>query len=195
MTKLEYLKKLKRALRQVKTGERNKSLAYFSECIDDRMEDGVPEQDAVAELESVEAAAERIIAEAEASGQLKPRRSVWEVALIVLGFPLWFPILLLIVILALTFYALAWVVLGVLFLLSVVLVLGGAAGVFSLFALLGANPTAAFASLAVGLAGAGLGLALLVPLLYIAKAYIKVTSIIWNKLTGRKEGFQSWATT
>lgn len=188
MTKLEYLKKLKHALRQVKAGERNKSLAYFSECIDDRMEEGVPEQDAVAELESVEAAAERIIAEAEASGQLKPGRSAWELALIILGFPLWFPILLLIAILAATFYALVWVVLGALFLLSAVLVLGGAAGVYSLFALLGANPAAAFAALAVGLAGAGLGLALLIPLLYIAKAYIKLTPVLWNKLTGRKAG-------
>lgn len=84
MTKIEYLKMLKRALRPITRAEREKSLAYFSEVIDDRMEEGISEEAAVAELESIEAAAERIIAEASAQGQLRPKRSVWEIVLIVL---------------------------------------------------------------------------------------------------------------
>ena len=84
MTKIEYLKMLKRALKPITNAEREKSLAYFSEVIDDRMEEGVSEEAAVAELESIDAAAERIITESSAQGQLKPKRSVWEIVLIVL---------------------------------------------------------------------------------------------------------------
>ncbi len=189
MTKTEYLKKLKRALRPVINEERNKSLAYFSEVIDDRMEEGVSEEDAVAELESIEEAAGRIIAEAKAQGQLKPKRSTWEIALIVLGFPLWFPVLFIVTVVILTIYGLVWIVIGALFLLSVSLVISGVAGVFGLFMYLGTNAAAAFAVLAIGLVSAGLGIALFIPALYLAKTYAKATPVMWNKLIDRKAGF------
>jgi len=189
MTKMEYLKKLKHALRRVKADERKKSLAYFSEVIDDRMEDGIPESDAVAELESVEAAAERIIAEAEAQGQLKKRLSAWEVSLIVVGFPLWFPVLLTIGIVLLTLYLLVWIIIVTLFLVSAALVVAAPAGIVGLFQLLDQNVASAFAVLATGLVGSGLGIALFIPVLYIAQAYLKATPLMWNKLTGRKAGY------
>lgn len=188
MTKTEYLKKLRHALRQVKAEERNKSLAYFGEVIDDRMEDGVSEQDALAELESVEAAAERIISEARAQGQIKPRRSLWEIALIVLGFPLWFPLMLTIAVVVLTVYGLVWVIIAVLFIVSAALAVSGLAGVIGLFMLLSSNIAAAFAVLGLGLACAGLGVAVFVPAVYIAKAYAAATPVMWNKLTSRKDG-------
>ena len=189
MTKTEYLKSLKRALRPVKNEERKKSLAYFSEVIDDRMEDGVSEEDAIAELESVEAAAERIIAEAQALGQLKPKRGIWEIALIILGFPLWFPVLLTIAIVVLTIYGLVWVIIGSLFITSAALGLCGVAGIFCLFMYLGTNPAAGFAVLGTGFVSAGLGVALFIPTLHLAKTYAKITPVIWNRLTTRKAEF------
>lgn len=84
MTKNEYLKKLDKALKAVSNQEKEKSLAYFSEVIDDRMEEGIPEETAVAELESVESAAARIIAEVRASGGMKTKHSPVAVTLIVL---------------------------------------------------------------------------------------------------------------
>jgi len=187
MTKTEYLKKLRRALRQVKAEERSKSLAYFGEVIDDRMEDGVSEQDAINELESVEAAAERIIAEAKALGQIKPRRSLWEIALIVLGFPLWFPLILTIAVVVLTVYGLVWVIIAVLFVTAAVLGVSGIAGLIGLFMLLGSNTAAAFAAFGLGLACAGLGVAVFIPALYIAKAYATATPVMWNRLRVRKD--------
>lgn len=186
MTKLEYLKKLKRALRQVKMEERNKSLAYFSEVIDDRMEDGISEEAAVAELESVDAAAERIIAEATTQGQIKPKRSVWEIVLIVLGFPLWFPLLLSVAIVVFTMYGIVWILIGTLFLTSISLAIGGVASICGMF-FSGSIP-AALACFSAGLVSAGLGIALFVPALYFARAYAKATPIMWNKLINRKAG-------
>ncbi|PKM72900.1 MAG: hypothetical protein CVU91_07705 [Firmicutes bacterium HGW-Firmicutes-16] len=187
MTKNEYLKKLGRALRQITRAEREKSLAYFSEVIDDRMEEGISEEVVVAELESVEAAAERIITEARAQGQLKAKHSVWEIVLIVLGFPLWFPVLLTISLTVLTVYALVWVIIGALFLVSAALVVSGVAGIVGLFMYLGSSAGAAFAIFGIGLAGSGLGIAMFIPVLYIAQAYAKATPAMWQMVKSRKE--------
>ena len=189
MTKNEYIKKLKRALRQVKREERNKSLAYFSEVIDDRVEEGVSEENTVAELESVEEAAERIIAEAKAQGQLKPKRSVWEIILLVLGFPLWFPLLLTIGIVVFTIYGVVWIMIAALFILAVALAVCGPAGIVCMFIVITSNTAAGFALLGIGLACAGLGVAIFIPALYIAQAYAKMTPVIWNKIVNRKESF------
>jgi len=142
----------------------------------------------VAELESVEDAAERIVAEARAQGQLKPKRSAWEITLIVLGFPLWFPVLVIISLTVLTIYALIWVIIGALLLLSAALAVCGPAGIIVLV-FNATNTTAAFAALGIGLAGSGLGIALFIPALYMAKTYAKATPVIWNKLIDRKVGF------
>ena len=186
MTKIEYLKKLKLALRQVKNEERKKSLAYFSEVIDDRMEDGIPEETAVSELESIEAAAERIIAEAMTQDQIKPKRSVWEIVLIVLGFPLWFPLLLTVALVVLIMYIVVWLLVGSLFITSTSLVIGGVAAILVMFFAGGLAP--AFACLGVGLVCAGLGVALFVPAMFFARAYAPATPEMWNKLKNRKEG-------
>ncbi|MEA4895005.1 MAG: DUF1700 domain-containing protein [Oscillospiraceae bacterium] len=187
MTKTEYLKRLKRALRPVVNEERAKSIAYFSEVIDDRMEEGVSEENAVAELEGTEEAAVRIIAEARAQGQLKQKRSAWEITLIVLGFPLWFPVLLTISLTVLVIYSLIWVIIGALFLASAALAVSGLAGLIALFVYSGSS--AGFAIFGMGLAGTGLGVAMFIPVLYIAKIYARETPVIWNKIIDRKVDF------
>ena len=186
MTKNEYLKMLKRELRPIKRAEREKSLAYFGELIEDRMEDGIPEETAVSELESVTDAAQRIISEASAQGFLKPKRSVWEIILLVLGFPLWFPLLLTVAIVVFTMYAVVWILIGALILVSVSFAVSGAAAVIGMF--FSGSISAAFICLGVGLVLAGLGVALFIPALLIARAYAKATPIIWNRLINRKVG-------
>lgn len=57
MNKKEYLKRLEKALRHVSTEERARTLSYYSEVIDDRIEEGIPEQQVIAELEPPEAVA------------------------------------------------------------------------------------------------------------------------------------------
>ena len=188
MTKIEYLKLLKRALKPITRAEREKSLAYFSEVIDDRMEEGISEEAAVAELESIDAAAERIIAEASAQGQLRPKRSIWEIILIVLGFPLWFPLLFTVAAVVFTIYAVGWILIGAVLITSIALVIGGAAAIFGMF--FAGNISAAFACLGLGLVSAGLGTALFVPAIFIVRAYAKATPIMWNKLVKRTGGKQ-----
>lgn len=63
MNKNEYLKRLEKALSGVSKEERERTLSYYSELIDDRVEEGVDELRVVSELESPEAVASRLMAE------------------------------------------------------------------------------------------------------------------------------------
>lgn len=97
MSKL--LKRLKRLPRE-EVAER---LGFYGEMIDDRMEEGVSEEDAVAEIGSVEEIAAQILeeaAEAKKSGTKRKRQAqekrkmcAWEIVLLVLGSPLWLTLL------------------------------------------------------------------------------------------------------
>ena len=60
MTKNAYLSELADRLRQLPQSEIDKSIAYYSEIIDDRMEEGCSEEEAVNGLEApVTAASEK----------------------------------------------------------------------------------------------------------------------------------------
>ena len=64
MTKAEFLKALEEKLSALPPEDRAASLAYYEEIIDDRVEEGVCEADAVAAAGSVEEAAAQLLAEA-----------------------------------------------------------------------------------------------------------------------------------
>lgn len=63
MNKNDYLNKLKRALSNVSAAERERTLSYYSELIDDRIEEGVPEAQVISELEPPQAVVSRLLAE------------------------------------------------------------------------------------------------------------------------------------
>lgn len=63
MNKGEFLAQLRLRLGALSKQELEKTIQYYSEIIDDMLEEGVSEEDAVANLESVEEIASRIIEE------------------------------------------------------------------------------------------------------------------------------------
>jgi len=63
MNKIEFLQKLELALDRLPENERNKTLLYYSEMIEDRIEDGKSEEEAVGEMEAIGIIAQRIIDE------------------------------------------------------------------------------------------------------------------------------------
>lgn len=64
MTKIEFLEQLEASLRGINIVDRVRSLDYFSEMIDDAIESGMSEADAVASLGGVDEIAQRIAEEA-----------------------------------------------------------------------------------------------------------------------------------
>ncbi len=90
---------LGQALSGLPEQDRKERLAFYGEMIDDRLEEGIPEEEAVSGIGTPgEIAAQvidetplpRIVREKVRSGR---RRSGGEILLLILGFPLWFPLL------------------------------------------------------------------------------------------------------
>lgn len=118
MTKNEFLQGLRKSLTGLPADDLEERLAFYAEMIDDRVEEGMTEEQAVAETGTVEDVTERIISETPlktlVKERVKPRRRLkgWETALLIIGSPVWFPLLIaaLAVLFALliSFYAVIW---------------------------------------------------------------------------------------
>lgn len=95
MTKKEFIVKLRKALRGMPKEEREERLTFYEEMIDDRVEEGLTEEDAVAAVGTVDKVASQIMAEAATvkKPKEKKKRTGWSIALLILGSPVWFVLL------------------------------------------------------------------------------------------------------
>lgn len=90
MTKREFVSALWDRLSVLPAKETARYIDYYVEMLDDRMEEGMTEEEAVASLEPVETIAAQILSE-ETAVPPRPRsgRMTWTIVLIVLGSPVW----------------------------------------------------------------------------------------------------------
>lgn len=140
MNKTEFLAALERALSGLPEQDVQERLAFYGELIDDRVEEGLSEEEAVKERGSVDEIAKQTLADIPLSRlvkeRVKPKRALraWEIVLLVLGFPLWFPLLLAAAVVVLALYIVLWALVIALWAVEVslwVCALGGiAAAVF-----------------------------------------------------------------
>lgn len=99
MSKQEFLAELRKALSGLPQGDIEDRLTFYSEMIDDRMEEGLAEGDAVSEIGTVDEVAAQIVGEIPLTKLVKervrPKRAlrVWEIVLLALGSPLWLSLL------------------------------------------------------------------------------------------------------
>ena len=63
MTKQEFLKKIEKGIKSLPQKEINKHLQFYSEMIDDRIEEGQTEEEAIKDIGTVEEVAKQIINE------------------------------------------------------------------------------------------------------------------------------------
>ncbi len=96
MTKSEFLGSLENELKGIPDYER--IVDYYREMIEDRMEDGMSEGDAVANLDSIDSIRDRLIGETPLPKIINAKASrpisSLNVVLLIIGFPVWFPLLL-----------------------------------------------------------------------------------------------------
>ena len=109
MNKQQFLKALRKRLSGLPRAELEERLRFYGETIDDRMEEGLSEAEALAAVGSVEEIAAQIFGE-EARPVVKPKKTGLEIALLILGFPLWFPLLVSAFAVALSLYISLWAV-------------------------------------------------------------------------------------
>lgn len=114
MKKTEFLEELRTALAGLSDGDIEERISFYGEMIDDRMEEGAEEEEAVASLGGVESVRDQIIADMPLSKlvkeKIKPKRRLRtrEIVLIVLGSPLWFPLLVAAIAVLLSLYVVLW---------------------------------------------------------------------------------------
>ena len=91
MTKQEFIDKLRAALSGLPQKDIEERLGFYSEMIDDRIEEGISEEDAVFAIGSYDEIASQIKAEAglQANAEQRIRLKPWVIVLLVLGAPIW----------------------------------------------------------------------------------------------------------
>ena len=129
MTKKEFLIKLRRKLWRLPKQEREEQLAFYGEMIDDRIEEGLTEEEAVESVGKVDEIACQVKTENTDEQPTKKKRSGAGIALIVIGSPIWIALLVSIVAVLFSLYVCAWAVLVCLW-SSVIVFIGGALFVF-----------------------------------------------------------------
>ncbi|MEA4833466.1 MAG: DUF1700 domain-containing protein [Oscillospiraceae bacterium] len=110
MRKDEFIKALKRALFRLKKTERDRYLAYYSELIDDKIESGMNEAEAIGEFASISNIKESIMSDALERGMIKPKHNPLTIILLILGSPLWLAFVLALFSLIIALYVVVWAV-------------------------------------------------------------------------------------
>lgn len=128
MNKRAFLSALDERLSCLPKEDREESFNYYSEIIDDRMEDGLSEEESVAALGSIEEIVSQILMETSlpklVKANVKPKRTLkalktWVKILLILGSPVWVPLLFAALCILFAVYIVLWS--GILVLYSVVL--------------------------------------------------------------------------
>ena len=193
MKKHDFLHELLQRLASLPEAERQKAYAFYAEIIDDSMEDGMSEDEAVAKLGAMGDIVDRIMAEipVPANVMAQPRRKrngMPAILLLVLGFPVWVPLLATTFAVVLTLFIVLWVlalVLWAVFASVGAAALGGIAGLFFM-------PELGERMMLVGgaLACAGLAVWLFPAALGVTKGFARGTGSLWRKTKARLK--QKW---
>jgi uncharacterized membrane protein len=140
MTKSEFLQSLCTSLKGLSDEDIKKSVDYYEEMIDDRIEDGKSEEEAVNGLGSVEEIKDVILEDIPISKivkeKMKPKRRLkaWEIVLLIIGSPVWIPVTAALIIVALVIYLCFWIVILCLYISDFAVFFSGFGSIIGAFA-------------------------------------------------------------
>ena len=164
MDKHDFLHALEERLAGLAESDRQASLDFYAEMLDDLTESGMTEAEAVASLGSPEAIAEEILLEMPlpklVKAKMKKRRlSGLEITLLAVGFPIWLPISIALLAVVFAIYISLWAVVVSLYAANVAMAACAPTGIAAAVVLFASGkPTAALLFLGAGLALAGLSI-------------------------------------
>lgn len=163
MLKQKFLAELEAGLSALPRDDIEERLTFYSEMIDDRMEEGLSEEQAVSEIGTVEEVISRIVAETPLSKlvmeKVKPKRArkVWVSVLLILGSPLWLTLSMAALTVILAAYVVVWALIVSIWALEVSLAACSLVGILTAGAfVLQASFPAGIATFGVGIFCAGL---------------------------------------
>ena len=185
MSKQEFLVQLRKGLSGLPQDDIEERLTFYSEMIDDRMEEGLSEEDAVCEIGDIDELISQIVADIPLTKLVKEKISpkkglkVWAIVLLILGSPIWLSLLITAFAVILSLYVVLWSViisLWAVFVSFIGCALGGiATGIGFAF---GDNGFAGIAMISAGIVCAGLS----VFIFYGCKMSIKGTFLLTKKI-------------
>ncbi|MEE0945995.1 MAG: DUF1700 domain-containing protein [Acutalibacteraceae bacterium] len=149
MNKQEFLAELREKLNGLPKDEIEERLDFYSEMIDDKMEEEIAEEDAVSQIGDIDEIVKHIVEEFPVTKIVKekitPKHKIkwWETALIILGSPIWISLLVSLVAVVFSLYISLWSVIISLWSVFVSFIACGI-GIFvcgTVFAVLDKTPT------------------------------------------------------
>lgn len=137
MNKQEFLEQLRRGISGLPQEDIEERLTFYSEMIDDRIEEGLSENEAVSEIGSVDTVISQILEDTPlvklVKQKIRPKKriSAWEIVLLILGSPIWLSLIIAAFAVVISVYAAVWsliIALWSVFVSLAAAALGGAAG-------------------------------------------------------------------
>ena len=183
MNKQDFLVQLRKGLSGLPQDDIEERLTFYKEMIEDRMEEGFSEEEAVSAIGSVEDIVKQSIADIPlakiAKERIRPKRhlKVWEVMLLTLGSPIWLSLSVAVAVVILSLYISLWAVFGSLAICAVASIPG-----YMIYATHGSN-AAGLAMLSAGIVCAGLSIFMFFGCRAATKAILMLTkkTTIWMK--------------
>ena len=182
MNKQEFLEQLRRGLSGLPQEDIEERLNFYGEMIDDRIEEGLSEPEAVAAIGTVGDVVSQILAETPLTKivkeKIRPKSRIkpWMIVLLILGSLLLFPIMPAVIAIVLSVYIVVWSVIISLWAIFVSLIasaLGGA--VSAVYFAVSGRGLSALAALAVGSLCAGLAIVMFFVCLAATKGVVWLT--------------------
>ena len=139
MNKQEFLSELWEHLAGLPGDDIGRSMDYYSEMIDDRMEEGLSEEEAVRAIGPMDEVVAQILMETSlpklVKAKVKRNRAptVWEMILLILGSPIWLPLCIAALAIFLVIYIIIWVIVLVLYVVDLSVAVSGIAGFLGAF--------------------------------------------------------------
>ena len=185
MSKQAFLAQLQERLCGLPQEDIAERLSFYSEMIDDRIEDGLSEEEAVSAIGSIDEITEQILSETPITKLVKEKvrsngkMKAWNIILLVLGFPLWFPLLVAAFAVLLSLYISLWAIVISLWAADLAIAVSAVAGIIGgIVYLCMGQATTGLLLISAGLVLAGLSIPLFYGCLYATKG----TAILAKKI-------------
>ena len=147
MTKIEFLHELGAALLGLPQEDIERWLEYYTEMLEDRIEDGMSEKEAVTSLGDPAKIVKEILAQTPFAklikNKIRPKRKlqVWEIVLICVGSPLWVSLAVAVAAIFFSVFVALWACIVSLWAVELSLAVCGLAGILGTFLFVGGGST------------------------------------------------------
>ena len=200
MNRKDFLEAVRLKLKGLSEEDINKALEFYEEAISDRIEDGLTEDEAVAAIGTPDEIAQQILMDTPlpklVKAKAKPEKGfkVWEIILLVLGFPVWFSVLLAAGLVALSLIIVLFAIVLSFFAIILALGLGGIVLVVaSILMMIAGGGSASIFNIGIAILCIGLAVLLFIPAKALALWIVELCGRFgkWVKLkviNSRKKG-------